>query len=116
MVGYSFMRQMPDMPMRSRFSRAAILVGAAWLLSACAERLPDPTAAATPIVLGTPAPRPHTVARARRLDHGCARAKVDLPQDRKEALFRQFDAALGPAAAIPSPAPSPPSDCRQASR
>ena len=57
-------------------------------------------------------------AKAKRADPNCAAARVDLSAARKEALFRQFEAEIGPAVpantvvADPEPVPR----CKQASK
>ncbi len=85
------------------------------LLAGCASKTEAPVvAAAGPqsfIHLNPPKPRP------RRVSQECKLAKVDLPPDRKEALFRQFTDQLGAdAPVLPVATPASPNDCRQASR
>jgi hypothetical protein len=107
-----------DRLLRLRPSRPAILarpvlMATVLTLSACAGPAPAPVVTAAPAPIETPRLKPRHVARARRPDIACAAVKIDLPQDRKEELFREFDATVVPApAATVIPAP----DCRQASR
>lgn len=101
----------------------AILAGLVLALSACAGPVPEPepVVTATPAASETPRPKPRRIAHAKRPEAICAATKADLPQNRKEALFRAFDAtvAADPTAGlttIQSPAHGPATDCRQASR
>lgn len=104
-------------------SGPAILAGVVLALSACAGPVPDPepVVTATPAPIETPRPKPRRIAYAKRPEAACATTKADLPQDRKEALFREFDATVAAAptaglATSPVPASGPAADCNQASR
>jgi hypothetical protein len=102
------------MPRRSSSIAVVILIGTV-LLAGCATKTEESVvAAAGPqhfIHLNPPKPRP------RRVSQECKLAKVDLPPERKEALFRQFTDQLGTdAPVLPVAVAAGPNDCRQASR
>lgn len=104
------------MPIQHHLTAAALLTGSAFVLTACAGRAPEPQAAsaipqATVAKTFTLSPvKPHQ----KRADPGCRLARVDLPADRKAALFRLFDAEhAGADPVLPAPRPDP---CRQAAR
>ncbi len=101
------------MPIQHHLTATALLTGSALVLTACAGHSPEPQAAVapqTPAKIASLSPaKPHP----RRADPGCRLARVDLPADRKAALFRLFDAEHGADPIVPPPRLDP---CRQAAR
>lgn len=109
------------MPSRSSPIARLLVFGSALCVSACARQLPAPdlVSALPPVqrqaIRLTP-PKP----RVKKHDAtDCKVAKVDLPSDRKEALFRQFALEQGDSAdnvALAQATHSSPADCRQVAR
>ncbi len=105
--------------MRTRPSDLSLplLLGVALCFAACAPQ-PAPQAATAARPAEPPPAKPPKVAKAKRADPNCTAARVDLSAARKEALFRQFEAEIGPAVpantvvADPEPVPR----CKQASK
>ena len=91
-----------------------VLLGAVLGLSACAQRPPVQAAAAPARPVEQPAAKPSKLTKAKRVDPNCGVARVDLSAERKEELFRQFEAELGPGtAAVATPDPAPVPRCKQ---
>ncbi len=104
--------------MRTRASELSIplLLGVALCFPACAPQPATQAAAARPAE--PPPAKPPKLAKPKRADPNCAAARIDLSAARKEALFRQFEAEIGPAvpptAVVTDPDPVP--RCKQASK
>ena len=87
-------------------------------LAGCAPQVPKPQVSAPPM---TAQPLPASAGAAKpkpRRQEACKLAHVDLPGERKAALFKQFAAerAGTDGAVAPPPAAPAPSNCRQAAR
>lgn len=97
-----------------------LLLGAALCLSACASRPPVQAAAPPARPVAQPASKPPKVVKAKRVNPSCGGTQVDLSAERKEELFRRFEAELGSGATtvpetVAEPEPVPVPRCNQAS-
>ena len=103
------------MPIQHHLTATALLTGSALVLTGCAGHAPEPQAAAVPPAAVAKALTPSpTKPRPKRADAGCRLARVDLPANRKVALFQMFDAEH---ADVDAPMPPPhPGPCPPAAR
>ncbi len=102
---------------RASYFPIPLLLGVALCLSACAPHAAAPAAVAAHPAEPPPAKLPK-LAKAKRADPSCQAPRLELSSERKEALFRQFEAEMGPAvpaaAVLADPEPLP--RCKQASK